>query len=103
MGLFIPYIMAQSDQYYMVKKIHINLTAIFPFQVFAGNTDRHTVVSHDLANPIIAKFIRINAISWHGYICLRAEFYGCREGEGLIGAYHNLLHFLCYSKRGLIV
>ncbi|XP_078346313.1 uncharacterized protein LOC144631689 isoform X2 [Oculina patagonica] len=49
-------------------------------KVFAGNTDRYTIVSHDLQNPIIAKVIRINPITWQGYISLRAEFYGCREG-----------------------
>ncbi|KAL9955598.1 hypothetical protein ACROYT_G036941 [Oculina patagonica] len=49
-------------------------------KVFNGNTDRYTVVSHDLENPIIAKFVRINPITWQGYISLRAEFYGCREG-----------------------
>ncbi|KAL9955596.1 hypothetical protein ACROYT_G036938 [Oculina patagonica] len=49
-------------------------------KVFAGNTDRYSIVSHDLKNPIITKFIRINPITWKGYIALRAEFYGCREG-----------------------
>ena len=38
-------------------------------------------MSHDLKNPIITKFIRIIPISWQGYISLRAEFYGCREGK----------------------
>ena len=63
------------------------------FQIFAGNLDRHTVVSHDLKNPIIAKVIRINPITWHSYICLRAEFYGCREGKDEI----TLITHICFS------
>lgn len=50
-------------------------------QVFAGNTDRYTVVTHDLENPIITKFIRILPITWQSRIALRAEFYGCKKGE----------------------
>lgn len=56
-------------------------TSIFNFQVFDGNTDRFTVVSHDLKIPHISKCVRINPITWQGYISLRAEFYGCREGN----------------------
>ena len=63
------------------KKKIIQNCFYFPFKVFDGNTDRYTVVSHDLRNPIITKFIRINPETWQSYISLRAEFYGCREGE----------------------
>ncbi|KAL9955705.1 hypothetical protein ACROYT_G037065 [Oculina patagonica] len=49
-------------------------------KIFNGNTDQNTVVSHKLKNPIIARFIRINPISFNGLISLRAEFYGCRSG-----------------------
>ena len=49
--------------------------------MFAGNTDRFSIVSHELKNPIITKFLRINPITWNSYISLRAEFYGCREGK----------------------
>ncbi|XP_022778337.1 uncharacterized protein LOC111319871 [Stylophora pistillata] len=49
-------------------------------KIFNGNTDRFTVVSHDLKIPFIAKCVRINPVSWQGLISLRAEFYGCREG-----------------------
>ena len=41
----------------------------------------HTVVSHVLDPPIIARFVRIHPESWSSKIALRAEFFGCREGE----------------------
>ncbi|KAL9955685.1 hypothetical protein ACROYT_G037040 [Oculina patagonica] len=50
-------------------------------KVFDGNTNRYTVVSHKLKNPIITRYIRINPISYHGFqISLRADFYGCQTG-----------------------
>ncbi|XP_020615957.1 lactadherin-like [Orbicella faveolata] len=49
-------------------------------KVFPGNFDRYTPVSHDLKNPIITRYIRINPITWKSHISMRAEFYGCREG-----------------------
>ncbi|XP_068680517.1 uncharacterized protein, partial [Montipora foliosa] len=49
-------------------------------KIFVGNSDRYTVVSHHFKNPIVTRYIRINPITWQGYIALRAEFYGCREG-----------------------
>ena len=66
---------------------------LFLFQVFAGNTDRFTIVSHDLENPIITKFIRILPITWQGYVSLRAEFYGCREGE-----WKEIFHTFCQGN-----
>ena len=53
------------------------------FQIFPGNNDRYTPVSHDLKIPIITRYIRINPETWHSHICMRAEFYGCREGENI--------------------
>ncbi|XP_078346362.1 uncharacterized protein LOC144631716 isoform X2 [Oculina patagonica] len=47
---------------------------------FDGNTDRYSVVSHKLENPIIARYIRINPTAYYGYISLRADFYGCKSG-----------------------
>ena len=51
------------------------------FQIFPGNNDRYTPVSHDLKIPIIARYIRINPETWQSHISMRAEFYGCKEGE----------------------
>lgn len=47
-------------------------------KVFTGNKDRDTVVKHDFHTPMIAKYIRLIAKSWHSHICLRMELYGCR-------------------------
>ncbi|KAL9975103.1 hypothetical protein ACROYT_G012219 [Oculina patagonica] len=45
--------------------------------LFKGNTNKNTVVSHDL-NPIIeARYIRVRPTSWHGHMSLRMELYTC--------------------------
>ncbi|KAL9955702.1 hypothetical protein ACROYT_G037062 [Oculina patagonica] len=49
-------------------------------KIFDGNTDRDTVVRNKLQNPIITRYIRINPISYYGWISLRADFYGCYPG-----------------------
>ena len=50
------------------------------FQVFKGNSDRHTVVSHVLSPPITARFIRFHPKTWHGHISMRVEILGCYKG-----------------------
>ncbi|KAJ7390437.1 hypothetical protein OS493_025137 [Desmophyllum pertusum] len=49
-------------------------------KVFVGNSDQYSVVTHTLKNPIIARYIRIKPKTWNGYISLRVEVYGCRQG-----------------------
>ncbi|XP_078346809.1 EGF-like repeat and discoidin I-like domain-containing protein 3 [Oculina patagonica] len=49
-------------------------------KIFDGNTDRDTIVRNKLQNPIITRYIRINPISYYGWISLRADFYGCYPG-----------------------
>ena len=49
-------------------------------KVFTGNSDQYSVVTHALKNPIITRYLRIKPKTWRGYISLRAEFYGCRQG-----------------------
>ena len=56
---------------------------LFYFKVFDGNSDQFTVVSHKLQDPIITRYIRINPISYHLDIALRADFYGCKSGKYL--------------------
>ena len=63
---------------FAVKLIILNSLV---FKVFPGNNDRYTPVSNDLKYSIITRYIRIYPVSWHGHISMRAEFYGCREGE----------------------
>ncbi|XP_066015065.1 retinoschisin-like [Pocillopora verrucosa] len=48
-------------------------------KVFPGNTDRDTVVSHELIPPIRARYIRFRPIEWSDYIGMRVELYGCRD------------------------
>lgn len=50
-------------------------------QVFRGNSDRNSIVSHHLRPAIIARFIRIQPRTWHAHISLRVGFYGRRPGE----------------------
>ncbi|XP_078363899.1 EGF-like repeat and discoidin I-like domain-containing protein 3 [Oculina patagonica] len=45
--------------------------------VFLGNTDKDTVVYHNL-NPIIeARYIRVRPTEWHTWISMRIELYSC--------------------------
>ena len=50
------------------------------FQLLNGNNDRHTVVSHVLPKPIIARYIRIHPKAWHGHVSMRVGLYGCTKG-----------------------
>ncbi|KAL9978631.1 hypothetical protein ACROYT_G016168 [Oculina patagonica] len=48
-------------------------------KVFAGNSDRNTVITHSLKPHIDARFIRFHPKTHnHNIPCLRAELYGCR-------------------------
>ncbi|KAL9955704.1 hypothetical protein ACROYT_G037064 [Oculina patagonica] len=46
-------------------------------KTFSGNSDSNNVVTHELIPPIRAQYLRVIPESWHGYIALRLEFYGC--------------------------
>ncbi|XP_078355885.1 uncharacterized protein LOC144640668 [Oculina patagonica] len=50
-------------------------------KTFDGNTDWKSIVYHELQPPVIARFIRIRPVSWHGQITMRVELYGCIEDE----------------------
>ena len=50
-------------------------------QVFGGNVDRHTPVQHSLYSSIQARYLRFHPRTWQSHICMRAEVYGCQEGE----------------------
>ncbi|XP_078343331.1 uncharacterized protein LOC144629041 isoform X2 [Oculina patagonica] len=62
-----------SFQYYMEqgKIIH---------KVFVGNTDRDSVVSHDLNPPITARYIRFRPVEYYYWIAMRVELYTCQRG-----------------------
>ena len=50
-------------------------------KVFAGNTDKNTVVSHELNPPIRDRYIRFRPLTWNGHISMRVELYGCTQGN----------------------
>ena len=54
-------------------------------KVFSGNSDRNGIITHELTNPIICRYIRILPTAYHGWVSLRAEFYGCKTGTEVPG------------------
>ena len=48
--------------------------------MFTGNTDRNTIVYHDLNPPIKARYIRFRPMAWFTHITMRVELYGCLLG-----------------------
>ena len=46
-------------------------------QVFQGNTDKDTVVSHVFPQHIRARYIRIWPKTWTNHVAMRVELYGC--------------------------
>ena len=56
---------------------------VFNFsQIYQGNDDPSTIVSHYLWPVITSRFIRINALSCGAITCaLRVEFIGTYEGN----------------------
>ncbi|XP_028417633.1 uncharacterized protein LOC114542082, partial [Dendronephthya gigantea] len=51
-------------------------------KVFYGNSDRWSIVTNVLSQPITARYIRIHPESWYGHISMRLEIYGCYSYEG---------------------
>ncbi|XP_044165960.1 uncharacterized protein LOC114964732 isoform X11 [Acropora millepora] len=52
---------------------------------FAANSDRDTVVFHELSDAITAQYIRIRPTAWHGHISMRVELFGCKECADALG------------------
>lgn len=44
---------------------------------FTGNSDRNSVVYHELNLPIRARYLRFLPANWDNYIAMRVELYGC--------------------------
>ncbi|EDO27848.1 predicted protein, partial [Nematostella vectensis] len=44
---------------------------------FQGNTDRNTVVSNYLPEPVRARYVRFVVKAWEYHISIRVELYGC--------------------------
>ena len=50
-------------------------------QEFDGNTDKNSVIYHDLNAPITARYIRFLPVEWNDEISMRVELYGCVKGK----------------------
>ncbi|XP_029197739.2 retinoschisin-like [Acropora millepora] len=46
-------------------------------KVFTANSDRGTIVSHKLWPQIFSRYVRFSVMSWHNWISMRVELYGC--------------------------
>lgn len=59
-------------------------------RVFTANSDSGTVVENDF-EPVLARYVRLEPISWNLAICLRWEVYGCmHSGPYICMLYANL-------------
>ena len=63
-----------------MKTRDIYLTS-FIKQEFDGNTDKNSVIYHDLNAPITARYIRFLPVEWNDEISMRVELYGCVKGK----------------------
>ncbi|XP_070759742.1 inactive carboxypeptidase-like protein X2 [Enoplosus armatus] len=45
--------------------------------LFFGNSDKDTPVMNQLAEPVLARYIRVIPQSWNGSLCMRLEVLGC--------------------------
>ncbi|XP_054466244.1 inactive carboxypeptidase-like protein X2 [Anoplopoma fimbria] len=45
--------------------------------LFFGNSDKDTPLMNQLAEPVLARYIRIIPQSWNGSLCMRLEVLGC--------------------------
>jgi hypothetical protein len=52
-------------------------STVVTFQVFGGNMDKNTERHHYLNHPFTARYVRINPVTWHHAIALRAGLTGC--------------------------
>ena len=48
-------------------------------QVFTGNSDSNTIVSHALKAKFTTRYVRFVVQTWYEHISMRVELYGCAE------------------------
>lgn len=46
-------------------------------QVFPGNYDRHSIVTHEFVPAFHARLVKIHPLSYNGWMSMRIELYGC--------------------------
>ena len=66
-------------------------------QMFAGNSDRNTVVFNRLYPSFRARYVRFYPKQWHSHISMRAELYGCNRGKETLNYIITSLHH-CHIK-----
>ncbi|XP_031566310.1 venom prothrombin activator oscutarin-C non-catalytic subunit-like isoform X1 [Actinia tenebrosa] len=65
---------------YSVDNVHwVEYKANSYKKIFSANTDRNTIVSHNLTPSIKARFIKFHVTSAQNRPALRVELYGCRK------------------------
>ena len=52
------------------------------FQIFPGNIDDDSLVTHMLDCPVIARYIRILPQGWTNHIAMRFDVIGCQAVTG---------------------
>ena len=67
----------KKNDLHLSSKLTFNM---FALQYFTGNNDQNTIVQYRLFPRIIARYVRIHPWGWYRHICMRVEFYGCRQG-----------------------
>ena len=72
----------------------------FSLQLFQGNLDRFSIVAHDLAPPIRARFVRFHVKKYRSFPALRVEIYGCYYGGGKWK--HNMIKIMEIQKKSAI-
>ncbi|XP_015754014.1 PREDICTED: coagulation factor V-like [Acropora digitifera] len=50
-------------------------------RVFLGNQERYFVVTNRFLRPFTARYVRLNVVSWYGFVATRMELYGCVLGR----------------------
>ena len=65
--------------------------------MFAGNSDRNTVVFNRLYPSFRARYVRFYPKQWQSHISMRAELYGCNRGKETLNYIITSLHH-CHLK-----
>lgn len=97
----------------MVSSPYDSVTSHLPslLQLFFGNSDKDTPVMNRLAEPVLARYIRIIPQSWNGSLCMRLEVLGCplpgepplhsnptKEECFLISSYYQIQDMFCTDR-----
>ena len=79
---FLAHYSGSLNSEYMFENASLNCSFLFNRQqLFQANRDQNSIKMNAINPAIRARFIRLHPRGWHGYPCLRAEFYGCAVGK----------------------